>query len=204
MYVRTWRHRCCCCCETQTRTLSGPPSTGASIAMDGGVTVKRPLWAGMGRTPPQISQKSQPRTKISTAGTAGTHYRNLNHGQDTRRTHARTGPDKQHAQAHNHTQNPDAPSHVHTHTHSGSATWGHTGHTRDTRDARTHGSQRRTYLTTIPQTLTHPAVPIQKVVAIKSVAVTCLCFRLPPVFLNCSSRYINNHTAAYRMCSGGQ
>ena len=27
---------CCCCCETQTRTLSGPPSTGASIAMDGG------------------------------------------------------------------------------------------------------------------------------------------------------------------------
>ena len=27
----------CCCCETQTRTLSGPPSTGASIAMDGGV-----------------------------------------------------------------------------------------------------------------------------------------------------------------------
>ena len=24
-------------CETQTRTLSGPPSTGASIAMDGGV-----------------------------------------------------------------------------------------------------------------------------------------------------------------------
>ena len=27
-----------CCCETQTRTLSGPPSTGASIAMDGGVT----------------------------------------------------------------------------------------------------------------------------------------------------------------------
>jgi hypothetical protein len=32
------RHQECCCCETQTRTLSGPPSTGASIAMDGGVT----------------------------------------------------------------------------------------------------------------------------------------------------------------------
>ena len=31
------RAPCCCCCETQTRTLSGPPSTGASIAMDGGV-----------------------------------------------------------------------------------------------------------------------------------------------------------------------
>jgi len=28
----------CCCCETQSpRTLSGPPSTGAAIAMDGGV-----------------------------------------------------------------------------------------------------------------------------------------------------------------------
>ena len=33
----------------------------------------------------------------------------------TDRTHARTGPDKQRAQAHNHTRNPDAP-HVHTHT----------------------------------------------------------------------------------------
>jgi len=31
------RSGCCCCCETHTRTTSGPPSTRASIAMDGGV-----------------------------------------------------------------------------------------------------------------------------------------------------------------------
>ena len=42
-YAHAWTYawvcgqQLCSCCETQTRTLSGPPSTGASIAMDGGV-----------------------------------------------------------------------------------------------------------------------------------------------------------------------
>ena len=92
-------------------------------------------------------------------------YRFVPQISTTDRTHARTGPDTQRAQAHNHTQNSNtrtqprhtrSRSHAHTHPsrHTPSATpfyRGEPGHTRDTRDTRAHAGKRitRTNLTTI-------------------------------------------------------
>ena len=59
----------------------------------------------------------------------------------TDRTHARTGPDKQRAQAHNHTRNPDAP-HVHTHTHTRTSRHITSGSATPTRERSRQGNHR--------------------------------------------------------------
>ena len=84
----------------------------------------------------------------------------------TDRTHARTGPDKQRAQAHNHTRNPDAP-HVHTHTHTRTSRHITSGSATPTRERSRQGNHRlrdlhrplRRRLRPLPPLLLHLPLP---------------------------------------------
>ena len=85
----------------------------------------------------------------------------------TDRTHARTGPDKQRAQAHNHTRNPDAP-HVHTHTHTRTSRHITSGSATPTRERSRQGNHRlrdlhrplRRRLRPLPPLLLHLPLPV--------------------------------------------